>query len=279
MVPNEDHQYSGIIQLLQYFGWTWIGLMALDNNNGEKFLETLELLLSQNGICTAYTERIPYEISLDNLEPIIDKASSIHVPLTDQKVNTFIIYGESVTIARLRAILFVQDPTNKEKDSFRKVWVMTSGIDFMLSGLQRGWDLDLFQGAISFTVHSRELKGFKTFLQMVDPSWAQEDGFFKDFWEQAFDCFLPNPDMSVKHDEICSGKERLEDLPEHLFEMHTIGHSYSIYNGVYATVHALHAMFSSKSLQTCIKKDKSVVFVELQPWLVMALKMGLFLFE
>ncbi|XP_070800775.1 vomeronasal type-2 receptor 26-like [Pituophis catenifer annectens] len=268
MVPNEAHQYSGIIQLLQYFGWTWIGLMALDNNNGEKFLQTMELLLSQHGICTAYTERIPHEISLDNLEPIIDKASHIHVPLTDHKANTFIIYGESVTIAQLRAIVFVQDPANKEQDSFRKVWIMTSGINFILPGIQRGWDLDLFQGAISFMVHLRELQGFKTFLQMVEPSWAREDGFFKDFWEQAFDCFLPNPDMSLKDDEMCSGKENLEDLPGHLFEMHTIGHSYSIYNGVYATVHALHAMFSSQSFQRSIKRAGSVELVELQPWLL-----------
>ncbi|XP_063158973.1 vomeronasal type-2 receptor 26-like [Candoia aspera] len=269
MVPGEAHQYSGIIQMLQHFGWTWIGLVALDNNNGDRFMQALESLFAQNGICTAYTERIPYGFRLDDLEEIIDTASHIRVPLTDHQANTFIIYGESVTIGHLRAIIFGQDPTNKEIDSFRKVWVMTSGIDFILPGLQRGWDLDLFQGAIAFTVHSRELQGFKAFLQMVEPSCAQEDGFLKEFWEQAFDCVFPNPDISVKKDEkMCSGKEKLEDLPGPVFEMHTIGHSYSIYNGVYATAHALQAMFSSQSFQRSILRGKFAELVELQPWLL-----------
>ncbi|XP_063158961.1 vomeronasal type-2 receptor 26-like [Candoia aspera] len=269
MVPNEAYQYSGIIQLLEHFGWTWIGLVALDNDDGENFLQILEPLLAQNGICTAYTEQIPYAFHLDDLEKIIDTASNIHMPLTDHKANTFIIYGESLTIALLRGILFVQDPTNKELDSFRKVWVMTSGIDFILPGLQRGWDLDLFQGAIAFMVHSRELQGFKAFLQMVEPSWAQEDGFLKEFWEQAFDCVFPTPDISIKQDEkLCTGEESLEDLPGPIFEMRTIGHSYSVYNGVYAAIHALQAMFSSQSFRKSILRGESAELVKRQPWLL-----------
>ncbi|KAG8140944.1 hypothetical protein E2320_003564, partial [Naja naja] len=37
MVPKEDHQYLGIIQLLHHFRWTWIGIFTMDNNNGECF--------------------------------------------------------------------------------------------------------------------------------------------------------------------------------------------------------------------------------------------------
>ncbi|XP_053216233.1 vomeronasal type-2 receptor 26-like [Podarcis raffonei] len=51
----------------------------------------------------------------------------------------------------------------------------------------------------------------------------------------------------VDHGEntkICTGEEKLENLPATVFEMTMTGHSYSIYNAVYTVAHALHAMHS-----------------------------------
>ncbi|KAM6449209.1 vomeronasal type-2 receptor 26-like [Liasis olivaceus] len=67
MVPNEAGQYMGIIQLLQHFGWTWVGLFITDDDSGEHFLQVLESLLSQNGICSAFTTKIP-QAQLDNIQ-------------------------------------------------------------------------------------------------------------------------------------------------------------------------------------------------------------------
>ncbi|XP_013927794.1 PREDICTED: uncharacterized protein LOC106553753, partial [Thamnophis sirtalis] len=35
--PKEAHEYPGIVKILQHFGWTLIGLLAADTENGEKF--------------------------------------------------------------------------------------------------------------------------------------------------------------------------------------------------------------------------------------------------
>ncbi|KAG8140303.1 hypothetical protein E2320_003002, partial [Naja naja] len=59
MVPNEIHQYTGIIQLLQHFGWIWIGIMAVDDDYGDMFLQNIEPLLLQNSICYAFILRTP----------------------------------------------------------------------------------------------------------------------------------------------------------------------------------------------------------------------------
>nr|XP_016850834.1 PREDICTED: vomeronasal type-2 receptor 26-like [Anolis carolinensis] len=42
VVPGEAHQYTGIVKLLLHFQWKWIGLLAMDDDKGEKFVETLE---------------------------------------------------------------------------------------------------------------------------------------------------------------------------------------------------------------------------------------------
>nr|XP_034957010.1 vomeronasal type-2 receptor 26-like [Zootoca vivipara] len=54
MVPNEAQQNIGVVQLLQHFRWTWIGLFAVDDDKGDRFLQTMVPILSQNSICYAF---------------------------------------------------------------------------------------------------------------------------------------------------------------------------------------------------------------------------------
>ncbi|XP_015267826.1 PREDICTED: vomeronasal type-2 receptor 26-like [Gekko japonicus] len=49
MVPNEASQFMGVVRLLQHFRWTWIGLAATNDDEGDRFLETIAPLLTENG--------------------------------------------------------------------------------------------------------------------------------------------------------------------------------------------------------------------------------------
>nr|XP_028560436.1 vomeronasal type-2 receptor 26-like [Podarcis muralis] len=53
MAPNENPQYDGIVQLLNYFEWNWIGLLTSDDDSGETFIQAMRPKLSQSGICVA----------------------------------------------------------------------------------------------------------------------------------------------------------------------------------------------------------------------------------
>ncbi|XP_028607591.2 vomeronasal type-2 receptor 26-like [Podarcis muralis] len=264
MVPSEANQYIGIISLLKHFGWTWIGLFAVDNDSGEHFTQVLEPLLFQNGICSAFTQMIPKQNNALNLNAVNILASLIYLAFSESKATTFVIYGDSTTILWVNTYVLIGVPSYNERTSLGKVWVMTAQLDFTLTGLQNGWDFQLFEGALSFTIHSDEIQGFKEFLQIAKPGWNQEDGFLKDFWEQAFDCSFPDPQNLIEVDGTCTGEERLENLPASIFEMYMTGHSYSIYNAVYAVAHALHAIGSSRYKHSPIMSGKSLQ--DLQPW-------------
>ncbi|XP_026545171.1 vomeronasal type-2 receptor 26-like [Notechis scutatus] len=41
MVPKEDLQYEGILSLFLHFKWTWIGIVVMDTDNGERFVQTV----------------------------------------------------------------------------------------------------------------------------------------------------------------------------------------------------------------------------------------------
>ncbi|XP_066486316.1 vomeronasal type-2 receptor 26-like [Tiliqua scincoides] len=55
MVPNEEHQYKGIVRLLLHFQWTWIGIITVDDENGEKFV--LPLAVCNNNCFPGYRKK------------------------------------------------------------------------------------------------------------------------------------------------------------------------------------------------------------------------------
>nr|XP_056720335.1 vomeronasal type-2 receptor 26-like [Euleptes europaea] len=183
MVPKEVYQYMGVVRLLQHFSWTWIGLLAVD-----------------------------------------DDGVTVH-----------------------------------------KVWIVTSQWDFRSVSYQRNWDIESFHGAISFTVQSKEPSGFQTFIEAINPSWEKGDGFIKNFWEQAFSCSLTFPNIHADSQNICTGKEKLENLPGILFEMSMTGHSYNVYNAAYAVAYASQAFTLSRSNHRRQVEDQ-LLFWNVQSW-------------
>uniref|UniRef100_A0ACB8EWU0 Uncharacterized protein n=1 Tax=Sphaerodactylus townsendi TaxID=933632 RepID=A0ACB8EWU0_9SAUR len=270
MVSNTSHQHLGITLLLQHFGWRWVGLFVTDDDDGEHFLQVLEPLLSLSEICLAFTERISNNGHTNSISEAIGLLSNIYEPLTDTKVNVIILYGESFAIPLLTIRLFWGNPNYKENTSLMKVWVVTAQTDFVASHFFGDFDFEYFHGAISFKSHSYELLQFQKFLQSIKPPGKHGDGFFKDFWEQAFDCTFPNTLEPRDGPDTCTGQERLESLPESVFQMRMTGHSYTIYNALYAVGHALQLIYSSGARQRLMRGRGRAELHDVQPWQVHA---------
>nr|XP_056719692.1 vomeronasal type-2 receptor 26-like [Euleptes europaea] len=266
MAPNEAHQFPAIIQLLLYFQWTWIGLLIVDDDSGENFLKTLEPLLLRNGICLAATGRIQKQPRWDTLQDLYGLILKVYSPLTDSKANIALFYGQSVTVHIMNFLVYLGRYTFNTNVLMGRMWIMTGQDDITSSGLTRGFCCDLFQGALSFTIHSREVPGFQKFLHNTKPNWKEGNGFLEDFWVQAFNCSFQNSQEPMKDSETCTGEERLETIPGPLFEMDMTGHSYSIYNAVYAVAHVLNAISTSGFYVREILRGKRIDPQDLQPW-------------
>nr|XP_028560572.1 vomeronasal type-2 receptor 26-like [Podarcis muralis] len=255
MLPNEALQYQGTVELLLYFGWKWVGLMAIDDEGGGHFLQTIEPMLLQNKICSAFIRRIRENLYNFLYERKFGADTRSLLPaFALSKANAVIIYGETSSILwlpfsiELTRIIQEIHPEYQETVSTAKVWITTAQIDFTLSSIQKiaGIDLQELHGAISFAIHYSDPEGFQEFLGNVRPSWTNKDGFIKDFWEQAFSCKFPNAMEPTDITNPCTGEEMLDSLPAPYFAMSMTGHSYAIYNAVYALAHALHFRYSSR---------------------------------
>ncbi|XP_062992899.1 vomeronasal type-2 receptor 26-like [Elgaria multicarinata webbii] len=227
--------------------WTWIGVVVTDNDNGERFLQIVMPLFSRSGVCFAFIQRLPKLRFVTEINDMLQQGAKIHDKVMGSNTNIVVVYTESYSMAYFLWFPYLSEQEHMTNNVNSKVWITTSQMEFTTFVFQRNWDTGIFHGTISFRIHSNDLPGFKQFLESRNPSRTKEDGFIQDFWQQAFGCVFPDSMVGNVDRDICTGEEKLESLPESFFEMGMIGHSYSIYNAVYAVAHALHAMSSSRT--------------------------------
>ncbi|XP_054849999.1 vomeronasal type-2 receptor 26-like [Eublepharis macularius] len=259
MVPNEGSQYIGVVCLLQHFRWTWIGLVAGDDDDGDRFLETMVPILTENGICFDFAVRLPKLAYLQETIDLLYEQGNIFTIHNKTKANVYFVYSVPAAVFALRMLLFLAPLV--ALPPAHKVWILTCQWDFASFSFEKNWDIETFHGALSFTVHSKQPPGFQEFLQDVNPTWAKGDGFMKNFWEQAFSCSLQNSEVLKDSNTNCTSDEKLESIPMILFEMSMMGHSYNVYNAVHAVAHALHGIYISRSKHRRLVEGENV-----HPW-------------
>ncbi|XP_075044807.1 vomeronasal type-2 receptor 26-like [Mixophyes fleayi] len=60
-IQNDRTVYSMLSKVLEYFGWTWIGILASNDDSGETEAELLTNHLTKRGICVAFTIKISFD--------------------------------------------------------------------------------------------------------------------------------------------------------------------------------------------------------------------------
>uniref|UniRef100_A0A670Z5J6 G-protein coupled receptors family 3 profile domain-containing protein n=1 Tax=Pseudonaja textilis TaxID=8673 RepID=A0A670Z5J6_PSETE len=216
MVPDENMIYQGLLQLFGHFKWTWVGILVREDDDG-RFVRMAFSTFPLHGICIAFFKRMkPFYIST--------------------------LFKE---LAWLVKTFYVS--MNSKANPKGKVWIIPSQMDLASVFYQRSWDIQDIHGSLSFSLHSKEIPDFQHFVQARDHFSSKEDGFIKDVWVHAFDCSFPSPLVNDKDNGICTLTEKLENVPGAFYEMSMTGHSYNIYNAVYAIAHALHDMQIEKT--------------------------------
>ncbi|XP_053120357.1 vomeronasal type-2 receptor 26-like [Hemicordylus capensis] len=264
MAPNDIHQYNGIVHLLLNFKWIWVGVMTMSDDSGLLFLKNILPILLQSGICSAFIEKIAKFHYFHEFLDVQQSWEKTYLTVVQSKANTVIVHGETLTMICLRGLLH-QGEYDYVK-AFGKVWIMTAQSDIIAVTLHRDWDIQVFGGALAFTTHAYEVLGFHNFLDNLSPDLVQENEFRKIFWEQAFECSFPNSELNRDLEKTCTGKEKLKTIPGPFFEMSMTGHSYNIYNAVYAVAHALDAWYSYRAKSRVTVDSRRLEYLNMKPW-------------
>ncbi|XP_062979640.1 vomeronasal type-2 receptor 26-like [Elgaria multicarinata webbii] len=258
MSPKETPQYMGIVKLLLHFRWTWVGLIAPENDGGDRFVRTMEAMVFGSGICIAFTQGIPL-IFNDNFRTLHEKLLYFIAPFTQKKANVLVYYGDSDSMLLMPLVLFEIEEENCASSG--KVWISTALWGFTLSTSFGYGDIKFFHGALSFIIQTNKKSTLKDLFLIKD------EHSLETLWSETFDCDEPNYRLRRKTWKRCRGRGALDGLPQGWLNKVMSAESYNIYNAVYIVAHAFHVMITA--LSSCMLPtgvDRVAYLKTIHPW-------------
>ena len=242
--------YQGIIQLLLYFTWVWVGLVVPDDMRGELFIKEITEEMINHGICVAFAEKGPVFPSFGDIGwyQLI-----VHLTLT----RVVIAFGDTHDFLILVSLI-------NSSAIFRNIWITTSNWYTCTLPFTQNIIYSSFGGALSFSVHKDEILGFKDFQRSVHPRKYPHDIFIQCVWSNLFECshFYEH---GVKKLSQCEQNGSLSTRSLNVWDMNTSPLSYKVHAAVYAIAQALHEELSLRVEEGSL--DKSILQAPL-PWKV-----------
>uniref|UniRef100_A0A803K1J9 G-protein coupled receptors family 3 profile domain-containing protein n=1 Tax=Xenopus tropicalis TaxID=8364 RepID=A0A803K1J9_XENTR len=233
IVPNDRAMYNGYVQLLHYFGWTWVGLVASDEEHNMRTSQELRAVLYESGICIAYFAVVSshYAISYVHVVNVIKESkANVVIPFCNHIVFLHLIYSAA------------------QNAQHGRVWIIPASLSFFTDKLLLSI-LSVLSGSLQFSTHREEIPGFQDFLYSINPT-TFPNFVAAGFWNDIFLCLPPNKAAYRALDDPqnnCTGNESLKSF-DNIFEIKTFRVTYAIYRAVYSFAIALHKMLSSMQL-------------------------------
>ncbi|XP_070789857.1 vomeronasal type-2 receptor 26-like [Pituophis catenifer annectens] len=256
MLPAEGVQYPGMVQLLLYFKWTLVGLVAPETDQGQRFMKTMAPLMLRNGICAVIYQRFPLNVADVNVNPDpYYKWVKVNVFVYGSETSSF-LKGMKIIDVILRT--YSRTLQSLSKPVVGKVWITTAHWDLSLHLKGRAYFLKHIGGVFSFVIKKRK--------------WANYDAFkifsniLADFMEKTFRCSSTKDAFSVKVWRRCRQTEELVSLRKEEIDRILTLDSYLIYNTIWAVGRALNLAHVATRKRSARNRSVKVEATRLKAW-------------
>ncbi|KAF7235363.1 hypothetical protein EYD10_17806 [Varanus komodoensis] len=243
VVPKDNDQHVGIVQLLLHFKWTWIGLFSPDNDNGERFMQTMTHMLTTSSICVAISLRFP-EMNVH--------AYNVPLPSTLlwRQVKVFVYHAETRSFSS--GMFFLQKMFDLWAEPAQgNVWITTALWDISSTVTQFFSSRKHSHWFFSFSIQTNNR-----------PKGANFD-HLGPYMSKAFRCSYSKYSLSVKGRRRC---EQKENLPLEVLQLSLSENNYNVYRGVHVIARALHMAHSSTFKYGRKVGGERLEHLKLQPW-------------
>ncbi|KAM9329452.1 vomeronasal type-2 receptor 26-like [Gastrophryne carolinensis] len=223
-IPSDFVWYHMIINILETFGWNWVGIILSHDGSGETGLKELRKEMSGRGICIEFIIYLTDDIASNR-----QRMQNIEKTTT----NVIIVCGHYSSEYRL---------------FFEESGVLSQNITLIL---HESWhalvytDVGLMEAAncsLLFLYTVGFIPGSEAYLSNISPSKRPEDPILEDIWIMKFHC--PSKDRFKNQifqmgdwflNGSCTGSESIADNFSHKHD----SRFYFTYTAVYSIAHAL----------------------------------------
>ncbi|XP_040929517.1 extracellular calcium-sensing receptor-like [Betta splendens] len=251
-IPSDYYQSRALAKLVMYFGWTWIGAIASDNEYGLSGITAFIQAARELGVCIEYSELFVSTDPPDSLQRIV----RIIRQSSSKVIMAFMSHRE---ITLLATELFRQNVSDLQ-------WV---GSDAWITdpSLAESEGHSILVGSLGFVVTNTVIPGLEDHLRQLHPSQFPNSQFVRDFWEHTFDCSLnKTADTQWK---LCSGSESLQGDQSYFTDVSELRFISNVYKAVYAVAHALNNLLTCKEGDDPSYNGNCPDTKNIEPWQVL----------
>ncbi|KAE8620399.1 hypothetical protein XENTR_v10010223 [Xenopus tropicalis] len=256
-LPNDAMQSLALAHLISYMGWTWVGLISLDDDYGIDGSHVLKQELYKLAVCIAYHESFGVESSSKRIQSVANIVAQ-------SSVRVVIIYSRDPFVSMLMEY-FV------ERQDTKRIWLATTGWSNSQMLLTKLFSHTVM-GTLGLSLHKAEMPWLKKFLLNIHPSTSLPyDIFIKTFWEIVHNCQWPEEYSVVTNGTVwCMGEEKLVRFRPSAYEFDEFDFrvQYLIYNAVYAMAYALHNLIYCLTDEEPFQWKLCKIKTDVTPWQV-----------
>uniref|UniRef100_A0A3B1K2A4 Extracellular calcium-sensing receptor-like n=1 Tax=Astyanax mexicanus TaxID=7994 RepID=A0A3B1K2A4_ASTMX len=222
-MPSDFFQVDALAQLVQHFGWTWVGTVAGDDAYGRGGAQIFNDKVTKLGACIAFYEIIPKNHAPAEMSRIVKRISGsgarvVLVFALEQDVKA--LFSEALK-HNLTGIQWLAS----------EAWITAAVISTPEFH-------SILQGSMGFAIRRADIPELRPFLLRLNPTAYSDDPFVLQFWEEMFKCSLHNRSSGA----ICNGSENLASVQSIYSDVSQLRISYIVYKAVYAIAYALNDM-------------------------------------
>ncbi|KAG6539428.1 type-2 vomeronasal receptor [Crotalus adamanteus] len=248
MLPAEGIQYPGMVQLLLYFKWTMVALIAPKTDQGELFMRTMSSLMLRNGICA-----ITYQSFAINVAKGIFSAKNDY-KLT--KVSVF-VYGSETGSFSL-GMKIIHQVLKDLHDFTDKVWITTAQWDLSLDLMYSMKYMKQVSGIFSFLIKKKKWVNYDALITLIE--------IVPKLLKKSFRCSSTKDAFSVKVWRRCRQTEELEGLRKELIGQIPALVSYLLYDTTWALGRALNSAYICTSKRSVRNRGMKKEASRLKAW-------------
>ncbi|NXE54160.1 CASR protein, partial [Casuarius casuarius] len=249
-IPNDEHQATAMADIIEYFRWNWVGTIAADDDYGRPGIEKFREEAEERDICIDFSELISQYSDEEEIQQVVEV-------IQNSTARVIVVFSSGPDLEPLIKEIVRRNITGK-------IWLASEA--WASSSLIAMPEFFRVIGStIGFALKAGQIPGFREFLQKVHPKKSTNNGFAKEFWEETFNCYLPdgskNSPTSASfhkgHEESlgagngtsafrppCTGDENITSVETPYMDYTHLRISYNVYLAVYSIAHALQDIYT-----------------------------------
>eukprot|EP00794_Sanderia_malayensis_P000546 gene546-1202_t len=233
-VPPDRKTAELLVNIALRLEWRYVAVIYSSGSYGESISAMFETYANQQGICTPVVTQMAEDAPGSDFIHVMDSIIKyktikvVYLLLTDSHIKEFF------------------DSTENSKAKYEHLQFVIGNKMGSRVSLTKG--RSLANGSLSIQVAHDEVLAFREYFLKLRPETNKRNIWFKEFWENTFNCSLTATITSNRR--LCNASDKLADGRGY-YKMTPV---LNVINGVYAYAHVFRKMLNT----ICIAKNKTV---------------------